>query len=138
MSIELVPLCTVHVTMGEQVLIGAGPSGVRVVAEVGDGRVEGERLAGTWRQGAADWLVVNGGIGTVDVRAVIETDDGARVMVSYGGRIDLRDGLGAAPIHTAPRFETGHPDYAWLNLVQAVGKGVIDGAALTYEIAEVR
>lgn len=139
MGIELVPLCTVHVTMGEQVLVGEGPSGLRVVAEVAHGRVEGERLSGTWRQGAADWLVVStAGVGTVDVRAIVETDDGARIMVSYGGRLDLSDGPGAAPIYIAPRFETGHPDYVWLNLVQAVGKGDLDGTNLVYEIAEVR
>ena len=99
--------------------------------------MEGDRLSGTWRQGAGDWLVVNGGIGTVDVRAIIETDDGANVMVSYGGRLDLSNGPGAAPIFVAPRFECGHPAYTWLNLVQAVGKGDLDGAALTYEFAEV-
>jgi hypothetical protein len=42
----------------------------------------------------------------------------------------------------APVFETGHEGYAWLNAVQAVGRGVItvkDGAArIDYEFFEIR
>ena len=37
-----------------------------------------------------------------------------------------------------PLFETGDDRYRWLNRVQAVAKGVLDGLALTYEVCEVR
>jgi hypothetical protein len=43
-----------------------------------------------------------------------------------------------APVYTAPRFETGDERYAWLNRVQAVAKGELDGTTLTYEVFEVR
>jgi hypothetical protein len=40
--------------------------------------------------------------------------------------------------YAAPRFETGDERYAWLNKVQAIGKGRLDGTTLTYEWYEVR
>jgi hypothetical protein len=138
-ELELVPLCTVEVTLGAQVFVGDGPAGTRVVAEVEAAEVRGERLSGKARPSAiADWLVVNGTIGTLDVRATIETDDGATVYLTYGGRIDLSNGPDGATVYIAPRFETGDERYAWLNLVQAVGKGRLDGSNLSYVIHEVR
>jgi hypothetical protein len=139
MTIELVPLCTFDIELGDQILVGDGPSGLRVVVEVKDSTVRGERLAGRGKgQVNADWLTVNGTVGNVDVRSLIETDDGALVYVEYHGRMDLTNGPGSAPIYIAPRFETSDERYQWLNTIQAVGKGTLDGEHLSYEIAEVR
>lgn len=140
MSVELVPLCTIDITLAEeQLFVGEGPAGLRVVVEVGDLTVTGDRLSGRVKgRAAADWLTVVGPVATVDVRATIETDDGALVYVTYRGRSDFSEGPGAAPIYSAPTFETGDPRYAWLNLVQAVAKGTLDGNHLTYEVHEVR
>lgn len=140
MSIELVPLCRIDIALAdEQIFVGEGPAGMRIVAEVESLTVTGERLSGRLKgRASADWLTVAGPVGTVDVRSTIETDDEAIIYVTYGGRMDLSGGPGAAPIYIAPRFETGAPQYAWLNLVQAVGKGSLDGTRLTYEVAEVR
>jgi len=140
MAIELIPLCTIDIDLtAEQIFVGEGPAGLRVIAEVEDLTVTGERLSGRLKgRAAGDWLTVVGPVGTVDVRLTVETDDGAIVLITYGGRMDLSGGPGAAPIYVAPRFETGHPDYAWLNLVQAVGKGTLTGTHLTYEVLEVR
>jgi hypothetical protein len=38
----------------------------------------------------------------------------------------------------APTFETGDERYAWLNSIQAVGKGTLDGSAVHYDWYEVR
>lgn len=139
MDIELIPLCTIEIVLGDQVFVGSGPAGLRVIAEVASGKVRGDRVRGSLRPHAgADWLTINGTVGTVDVRSTLETDDGAVVYVTYGGRIDLTDGPGAAPIYMAPRFETGDERYAWLNTVQAVGKGELVGSDLSYVLAEVR
>jgi len=139
MTIELVPLCMVEITLGEQIFVGAGGAGMRVIAEVDAATLSGERLSGTLKgKSGADWVTVNGTIGVVDVRIAVETHDGAVVYVSYGGRVDFTDGTGAAPIYVAPTFETGDERYAWLNVVQAVGKGDLQGSALTYEMYELR
>ena len=139
MSIELIPLCTVDITLGEQVFVGAGGAGMRVIAEVATATLTGERISATLKgQSGADWVTVNGIIGVVDVRIAFETDDGAIIYVAYGGRIDFTNGPGTSPIYIAPTFETGDDRYAWLNVVQAVGKGDLQGSDLTYEMYEVR
>ncbi len=140
MALELVPLCTIDIALAaEQIFVGEGPAGLRVIAEVETVTVSGERLSGSLKgRATADWLTIVGTVGTIDVRSTIETDDGAVVYLTYGGRMDLSQGPGGAPIYTALTFETGHPDYAWLNLVQAVAKGTLDGTSLSYEVAEVR
>jgi hypothetical protein len=138
MPIELVPLCEVDVTLAEPILVGEGPAGLRLVGEVIAARATG-RLTGSLKgNAAADWLVVHGAVASLDVRVTMETDDGAVVFAQYNGRMDMSEGLGAKPVYVAPRFETGDPRYAWLNLVQAVGKGRLDGTKLHYEWYEVR
>jgi len=139
MTPELVPLCSIDIVMGESLLVGDGPAGFRVVAEVGSGTVSGERLKGTLAGNSmADWLVVNGGVATVDVRGTLRTHDDALVYVAYGGRIDMSSGALTEPIVVAPRFETSDERYSWLNLVQAVGVGRLDGEHLHYDWFEVR
>lgn len=140
MTIELVPLCTIDLVLAEeQLFVGDGPAGLRVIAEATTATVTGDQFSGTLKGGAgADWLTVAGTVGTIDARMTIETDDGALVYLSYGGRMDLSSGPGGAPLYTAPRFETGDLRYAWLNLIQAVAKGTLDGSSLHYEVAEVR
>ena len=136
MSLELVPLCGIDVTLAEPLRVGAGPSGQRTVAEI-TGMTFTGRLTGTLKgQAAADWITMVGDVATIDVRATIETHDAALVYVQYSGRTDISAGMGSAPMYVTPRFETGHPDYAWLNAVQAVGKGSL--ADLHYDWYEVR
>jgi Protein of unknown function (DUF3237) len=106
------------------------PFGTRVLVDVTDMRIEGERLrarmkgtaAADWGSRAADCTV------QLDVRATLETHDGALVFIEYNGRVDFSDPKRPGPEYTTPRFETGDPRYAWLNKVQAVMKGRSDGA----------
>lgn len=88
---------------------------------------------------SGDWATVSAdGTLMIDVRATIETEDGATIFVSYEGRSDYSQG-GAAPIITTPTFETADPRYTWLNKVQAVGRGHAEGMSkLIYEVYEVR
>jgi hypothetical protein len=137
MTIELVPLCTLTAELKDPFAIGATPAGTRLIFEVASAKVEGARLSGQMKGSAlADWFTIGpDSTGTVDVRGLMETDDGALVYIQYQGRTDLSAGQG--PIYIAPRFETGEPRYAWLNRVQAVGKGELTGQTLVYEIYEV-
>jgi len=136
MTLELIPLCTVDVVLDDYIVVGDGPSGTRLIAEVKEARLTGERLNATHKGAAsADWVTVVGLVGTVDVRATFETDDGAVILAQYRGRTNL----GAeGTIYVAPLFETGDERYAWLNAIQAVGKGTLDGSNLHYEWYEVR
>lgn len=139
MAIELVPLATATCRIGEPLVLPDTPSGLRMISEISGARWEGERLTASQKGGAAaDWLVLGvDGTGLVDVRLTLETDDGALVFVSYGGRAYF-PADGPQQIMSAPRFETGDPRYAWLNRVQGVAKGALDGLDLTYEVFEAR
>jgi hypothetical protein len=139
-TIELVPLCTATITLQDPMVLPNTPSGMRTIIEVGAAKLEGERLSGTMKGAAgADWATIGPDLTcTLDVRVTFETHDGALVFVAYSGRSDLSRGPGQSPVYAAPLFETGDDRYAWLNRVQAVAKGTLDGTTLTYEIAEVR
>lgn len=134
----LAPLCRMTIQLKPPVFAGMGPAGNRLVFEVDGGTIEGDRLRGTVTGPGGDWLTVGpGGIGTIDVRLTVLTDDGGVVFVQYLGRMDTNDGLGATA-YIAPRFETGDDRYAWLNAIQAVGKGATDGASIVYDLYELR
>ena len=85
---------------------------------------------------AGDWVTVrdNGSV-RLDVKIVLETDDGAHILMQYSG-IGVRtdDGL---DIRSAPQFETGDEKYAWLNDVQAIGVGHAGRDGVTYDIYQV-
>jgi hypothetical protein len=139
MTLELVPLATMRFTTAEATTIPDTPRGTRLVVEVTDGVIEGERLRARQRgAAAADWLTLDArGIGTIDVRATMETDDGALLYVSYLGRLDL-GGANPGTVYSTPLFDTGDERYRWLAAIQAVGKGTLDGNTLTYELYELR
>jgi hypothetical protein len=139
MTLELIPLCTVAVTLRDPIAVGAGPAGMRLIYEVAEATVKGDRINGRMiGQAAADWLTITGTTVSLDVRLTFETDDDAIILAQYTGRSDLTQGAGGAPIYVAPRFETGDERYAWLNSIQAAGKGALDGLQLTYEWYELR
>jgi hypothetical protein len=132
-------------------VLGETPDGLRINAYLSGGEVRGPRMRGRVRPVGADWLTVRpDGTGVLDVRATIESDDGALVYLAYGGIIDLgEDGLARmlagnpparAPIRAAPRFLTAHPDYVWLNRLQCVNIGEADFAAATvyYDVYALR
>jgi hypothetical protein len=126
-------------TFSETFVLEGTPAGGRYIFEVGAVTVEGERVRATLKgRAAADWLVVGPDLtGTLDVRALLETDDGALVYAQYNGRVDLAAGA-SAPVYATPRFETGDERYRWLNKIQAVGKGAYDGSTLVYELYELK
>jgi hypothetical protein len=142
LSVELVRLGHASVSLAPPIVLENTPSGTRYIIEVKSIRFEGERIKANMKgAAAADWLTITAdGVGTLDVRATLETDDGALIFTHYNGRVDVSQGIGKSPVYTAPLFDTGDARYAWLNKIQAVGKGALseDGSQLDYEIFEVR
>lgn len=141
--LELVPLCTVVVEVAPTLSIGAGSLGNRSIGAFNAVTVSGERLQGILASPAgADWMLRPGNYGVLDVRMAIRTPDDALIFVQYGGRLDLSDPTGGYTAIVAPVFETGDERYAWLNRLQAIGKGKLTanaaGARLEYEFYEVR
>jgi Protein of unknown function (DUF3237) len=142
MAIELVPLCTLLIQCKPPIQVSAGPAGTRLIVELVSAQVKGDRLRGEMLgAAAADWVIVGPeGTGTVDVRMTLQTDDGAIIFVQYNGRLDTSRGLQfPMTAYVAPCFETGDDRYAWLNRIQAVGKGILnEDLSLDYEWYEVR
>jgi hypothetical protein len=133
MSLELIPLCTLTVSLAPTLNV----SPTLVIGELTAARAEGERLNASLKgAAAADWLQVSpDGYGTLDVKITLETDDGAIIHATYSGRLQF-DTL---TVYAAPLFHTGDERYSWLNRIQAVSKGTfMPGGRLIYEIFELR
>ena len=127
-------LCDVEAYVTMDLPIGPAAWGTRLICPVVRGTVEGPKIKGVVRPFGADWaLLRTDNCIELDVRLVVETGSGALIHVEYRGVVDLTQEqadqlLSGRPvedmkIHTAPRFETSHPDYVWLNRIQAVGCG---------------
>ena len=133
MTLELVPLCTLTVSLAETISVSSS----LVIGEVTGARAEGERFKANLKgNAAADWLRVSPeGYGTLDVKITLETDDGAIVYADYSGRLQFD----TMTVYATPLFHTGDERYAWMNRIQAVSKGTFqpDGT-LVYEIFELR
>ena len=138
-GLTLVPLATMVAELRPPRVLPNTPAGTRMIYEVPSGSISGERLNAQLVGGTAgDWLLVGpDGTGTLDVRALVETDDGALVFLQYHGRVDLSGGADAS-LFSTPRFETGDERYGWLNKLQAVGKGSLVGTTLSYDLYELR
>jgi hypothetical protein len=139
MAIELVPLATARIQLAAPIPLPQTPKGTRQIFEFTDVTVEGDRLRGKMKgAAAADWVLVGpDGTGSLDIRYALETDDGALVYLAYQGRADFS--ASADVVYSAPLFETGDEQYAWLNKIQAVAKGTVSPELiLTLEMFEVR
>ena len=151
MTLTLHPLLTFRAELAPPQVLGAGPYGQRQVLVCTGGQATGERLSGTLLPGGGDWLLGGAdGFGRLDVRVTLQTHDGALVLITYTGVLELGERAlqafttgpsteyGEVPFLVAPRFETGDPRYAWLNALVCVGQGRLHpGPAVEYDVSEV-
>ena len=127
-------LFRIDVRASEPIRVTPGPQGDRLIVAVLDGSFEGPKLKGRalpghgseWATTRPDWSL------KADVRLVLETDDGAHVLMTYNGIGTLEDG--ALRVRTAPLFQTGDERYAWLNGVQAIGLGTPTENGIAYDV----
>jgi hypothetical protein len=130
--------------------IGETPSGNRRVGLVAGGTFAGEKLRGTVLPGGADWIIGRpDGVTTLDVRIVLQTDDGAAIGMTYRGLrhgpADVMEMVNSGQyvdpsqyyFRIIPTFETAAPHYAWLNKLFAIGTGSRPPEGPVYEIFEV-
>ncbi|WP_166663967.1 DUF3237 domain-containing protein [Actinophytocola oryzae] len=139
MSIELESLGTLTVIIARQFLLPGTGRGGRLIGEAGELTWKSERVNAT-QLGASsgDWVRLHpDGTVTVDARLVLRTDDGATIAMTYTGKADRPPAEGGV-VWTAPTFETDDERYAWLNTVQAVGRGQRNGNVLVYELYALR
>ena len=138
MELTTEPLFTLRLQRdGERsVRIHNGPLGDRAVAPAAEGGTfEGERLRGELVAGTSgDWAIIRpDGSFLIDARLTLVTDDGVPIFMTYRG-VGGFDEQGDAWMHTAPLFETSDGNYSWLNGVQGIARGHLDGDTVVYEV----
>jgi Protein of unknown function (DUF3237) len=122
--------------------IGPTPDGIRTIWNAVSGTVVGPRLNAKVLQGA-DWMQIRpDGVANIDVRAALETNDGARIMSIYTGVMEMgEDGYknflanklpSTFQARTSQRFLTGDPKYKWLTRLQCVSVGTVFLGELAY------
>jgi hypothetical protein len=148
---------SIELRAGSPVALGTSPWSTRRIGDIASGHFKGPRLNGRICPSGADWAQPGTGpdgelMIRIDVRSLWETDDGANIYVTYGGRLivpaavqaDFADAkrLDTLPesryyFRTNPLFETGSPQYAWLNALVTVGVGRRTSGGVVYRIYEV-
>ena len=133
--------------------LGPGPLGRRMFDRVDRGTFTGPRLRGEVLPGSGDPLLRRAdGVAVIDARALLRTDDGAHILMTYVGRAvvppevlaQLNDPQTRHPVDpstysiwAAPFFETGDPRYAWLNAVVAVSSARLTADGVCWRVSQI-
>ncbi len=149
--LETEHLFDVHVDLEPPQDLGSTPLGARRIFIVKHGTFEGPKLSGTVLPGGGDWwLGLRNQAGELDVRATLRTDDGAMILMTYRGVLDVAPEVAVRALsgedvnsssyyfRTAPRFETGAEQYAWLNKLVCVAAGSFGPNKVAYRVFGVR
>lgn len=128
--------CTLEVEVGQVRPMGLGRLGQRRIIPIIGGTVSGPRFSGKILPGGGDWMTTtHDGVAIMEARYAFETEDGAIIeMVDQGFRHGPEDvmrrlvaGETVSPgdyyMRSAVRFESGHPDYSYVNRMVFVGTG---------------
>jgi len=131
-------------------IVGATPGYDRRIGEIAGGRFEGERLRGRILSGGSDWQSLRAdGATTINVRLVMETDDGALIAMRYFGvrhgpkevldRIARGEKVNPSEYYmrVTAKFETAAEKYGWLNRLVAVASGHRVAGGAIYQVFEI-
>ncbi|HKO91078.1 MAG TPA: DUF3237 domain-containing protein [Polyangiaceae bacterium] len=148
---ELQFIALVMVKFKPPVMLGRSPEGLRLDFHAQGGTVQGEAITARVRENSADYMVIRrDGMGLLNIRATLETDDGALIAAQETGLIDFgedgyaRIAAGDFPdgyhLQASAKFLTEHPKYQWMNRVGFVGAGYasVKELILRYELFAVR
>ena len=121
-------VCRYEAQLGEPLVIGEVPGGLRRVVPILGGRVDGPALRGEIMPGGADWqIIAPDGSAAIEARYTIRADDGGLILVHSRG---MRNGpaevlarvAAGEPVdpgeyyfRTLVTLETGSATYAWVN-----------------------
>lgn len=144
------PIFTIHAELAGILNLGATPYGERRIIDILGGTVAGPKLNGRVLPGGADWQIIRAdGAADIQARYTLETDTGARILVTSDG---LRHG--PKPVlealargdkvdpslyyfRTLMRFETSAPDVDWMNRILAIARGQREARSVRLEVYEV-
>ncbi|MDO8876540.1 MAG: DUF3237 domain-containing protein [Pseudolabrys sp.] len=144
------PIFLIHAELAGIVNLGRTPYGERRIIDILGGTVRGERLNGRVLPGGADWQIIRtDGAADIQARYTIETDTGARILVSSEGLrhgpADVLEKLARGDnvdpslyyFRTVMRFETSDPSVDWLNRILALARGQREARAVRLDVYEV-
>jgi hypothetical protein len=130
------PIFIVDAELDTIMNLGPTPYGERRIINILDGTVAGPKLNGRILPGGADWQFIRAdGAADIQARYTIETDAGARILVSSEGLrhgppeviAALARGEAVDPslyyFRTLMRFETSDRALDWLNRILALARG---------------
>lgn len=145
-------LMSYNATLGPPEIIGPTPDGLKMNIYVTGGEVSGPKIRGKILPVGGDWFTLRpDGIGVLDVRATMKTNDDALIYVSYHGITDLGEDAynetlkgestpQEAYVRSNPKLSTAHPNYIWLNRLFCLGiaKVSADVSEIIYDVYAVR
>jgi hypothetical protein len=144
------PLFVFQIEVKPPTIIGATPGHDRRIGEIVGGRFEGERLRGRILSGGSDWQSLRAdGATTLNVRLVMETDDGGLIGMTYLGirhgpkevleRIARGESVNPSEYYmrATPYYETASEKYYWLNRVVSVAYGHRVAGGAIYQVFEI-
>ena len=144
------PIFTIEAELSPLMNLGRTPLGERRIIGIVGGVVRGPKLTGRVLPGGADWQVVRAdGAADISARYTLESDSGARILVSSDGirhgppevLAALTRGERVDPasyyFRTAMRFETSDAGFDWMNRILAVAYGERLASAVKLDVFEV-
>ncbi len=144
------PLFIFQIEVKPPSIIGATPGYDRRIGEIAGGRFEGERLRGRILSGGSDWQSLRAdGTTTLNVRLVMQTDDGELVGMTYLGmrhgpkevmeRIARGENVSPSEYYmrATPYYETASQKYGWLNRIVSVAYGHRMAGGAIYQVFEI-
>lgn len=144
------PIFTINAELAGILDLGATPYGHRRIIDILGGTVRGDKLNGRVLPGGADWQFIRAdGAADIQARYTIETDAGARILVSSEGlrhgpkevldRVMRGETVDPALYYfrTVMRFETSDPAVAWMNRILAIARGQREARAVRLDVFEV-
>jgi hypothetical protein len=149
-SVQTRPLFVMRLDVKPIVIVGDTPGPFRRVGIVPSGTFAGERLSGKVLDGGNDWQAVRSDASTtLDVRLILQTDDGVNIAMTYRGvrhgaadvmqRLEKGEEIDPASYYfrIIPMFEAPAGKHEWLNRIVAVGTGHRFASGPVYSVFEV-
>lgn len=144
------PIFQIQAELAAITHLGRTPYGERRIIDILGGTVTGTKLNGRILPGGADWQIIRSdGAADIQARYAIETDTGARILVSSEGlrhgppavleRLARGDNVDPSLYYfrTVMRFETSAPEADWLNRILALARGQREASAVRLDVYEV-
>ena len=138
LELEYELLFEITALLDKPIEIGESAVGKRTIYPVTGGTFKGPELKGKVLPNGGDWLLmVDSTTANIDVRILLETNEGDKIYTHYNGYIHYKTD-GSYYFRTTPVFETSSEKYSWLNHTIAVGVGELIEGGVKYKVYAIK